>query len=68
MSVTTPPTSDQTPPEKPTSSSNEDDEYADAERNYQPKTLKFWTIVIGMYLSIFLVALVSTYSLLLCSR
>ena len=33
-------------------------EYEDAERNYQPKSLKFWTIIIGMYLSIFLVALV----------
>ena len=35
------------------------DEYEDAEKNYQPKSLKFWTIIIGMYLSIFLVALVS---------
>ena len=35
------------------------DEYEDAERNFQPKSLKFWTIIIGMYLSIFLVALVS---------
>lgn len=35
------------------------DEYEDAEKNFQPKSLKFWTIVIGMYLSIFLVALVS---------
>lgn len=35
------------------------DEYADAEKNYQPKTLKFWSIMIGMYISIFLVALVS---------
>jgi hypothetical protein len=34
-------------------------EYEDAEKNYQPKSLKFWTIVIGVYLSIFLVALVS---------
>ncbi|KAH8895435.1 putative aflatoxin efflux pump [Thozetella sp. PMI_491] len=33
------------------------DEYADTEVNYQPKTLRFWTILIGMYLSIFLVAL-----------
>ena len=36
------------------------DEYDDAERSYQPKTLKFWTIIIGSYLSIFLVALVSS--------
>lgn len=34
------------------------DEYEDAEKNFQPKSLKFWTIIIGMYLSIFLVALV----------
>ena len=34
------------------------DEYEDAERNFQPKSLKFWTIIIGVYLSIFLVALV----------
>lgn len=35
------------------------DEYEDAEKNFQPKSLKFWAIIIGMYLSIFLVALVS---------
>ena len=35
------------------------DEYEDAEKNFQPKSFKFWTIIIGMYLSIFLVALVS---------
>lgn len=33
------------------------DEYEDAETNFQPKSLKFWTIIIGVYLSIFLVAL-----------
>ncbi|KAK5659837.1 hypothetical protein OQA88_13300 [Cercophora sp. LCS_1] len=33
------------------------DEYDDAERNYQPRSLKFWTILIGMYLAMFLVAL-----------
>jgi hypothetical protein len=27
--------------------------YEDAENNFQPKSLKFWTIIIGMYLSIF---------------
>ncbi|KAH7138527.1 putative aflatoxin efflux pump [Dendryphion nanum] len=32
-------------------------EYDDAERNYQPKTFKFWAIMISMYLSIFLIAL-----------
>lgn len=35
-------------------------EYEDAEKNYQPKSLKFWTIIIGMYTSIFPVALVSS--------
>lgn len=34
-----------------------DDQYEDAEENYQPKSLKFWTIIIGVNLSIFLVAL-----------
>ena len=34
-------------------------EYEDAERNYQPLSLKFWTVIIGMYLSFFLVALVN---------
>ena len=38
-------------------------EYKDAEKNFQLKSLKFWTIIIGMYLSIFLVALVSLPSL-----
>jgi MFS family permease len=39
-------------------------EYADAEKNFQPRTLKFWAIIIGIYLSIFLVALVrSSWSL-----
>ena len=37
-------------------------EYEDAEKNYQPK---FWTIMVGMYLSIFLVALVSLVVLFL---
>ncbi|KAL3473826.1 major facilitator superfamily domain-containing protein [Aspergillus californicus] len=32
-------------------------EYDDAESNYQPKSPKFWLIMLGMYLSIFLVAL-----------
>jgi hypothetical protein len=34
-------------------------EYEDAEKNFQPKTFRFWTIIIGMYMSIFLIALVS---------
>ncbi len=37
----------------------EADEYLDAEKNFQPKSFKFWTIMMGIYLSIFLVALVS---------
>ncbi|KAH8664706.1 azole resistance protein [Xylariales sp. PMI_506] len=32
-------------------------EYEDTEKNYQPKSLKFWSIMIGMYLSIFIVAI-----------
>jgi hypothetical protein len=32
--------------------------YDEAETNYKPKTLKFWTIMLGTYLSIFIVALV----------
>jgi MFS family permease len=32
-------------------------EYDDAEENYKPQSLSFWTILIGVYLSIFLVAL-----------
>jgi hypothetical protein len=36
------------------------DEYEDAENNFQLKSLKFWTIIIAIYLSIFLVALVSS--------
>ncbi len=37
--------------------SDPDDEYADAEKNYQPKTLKFWIVILSVYMSIFLVAL-----------
>jgi predicted MFS family arabinose efflux permease len=33
------------------------DEYADAEQNYNPKSLKFWLIILSVYLSFFLVAL-----------
>jgi MFS family permease len=36
---------------------DEFDEYEDAEKNYQPKSVKFWMIMISMYLSMFLVAL-----------
>ncbi|KAL2842550.1 major facilitator superfamily domain-containing protein [Aspergillus pseudoustus] len=38
-------------------SADQPGEYADAERNYQPKSIKFWLIILGMYLAIFLVAL-----------
>jgi hypothetical protein len=41
---------DLTPPPKT-------NEYADAEKNYDPKSLKFWLIVISIYLAFFLVAL-----------
>lgn len=34
-------------------------EYEDAEKNWNPKSIKFWSIMIGMYLSFFLVGLVS---------
>lgn len=43
---------------KATEPQDNPNEYEDAEKNYKPKTLKFWTILIGMYLSMFLVALV----------
>ena len=36
---------------------DEDEEYADAEKNFQPKSPKFWAIIVSVYLSIFLVAL-----------
>lgn len=36
-----------------------DNEHGDAEKNYQPKSPRLWTIIIGVYLSLFLVALVS---------
>jgi hypothetical protein len=32
-------------------------EYADAEKNYNLKSIKFWLIIISVYLSFFLVAL-----------
>lgn len=35
----------------------EDDDNADAEKNYNTKSPKFWLIIISVYLSIFLVAL-----------
>jgi hypothetical protein len=34
-------------------------EYEDAERNFAAKSPKFWAIIVGIYLAIFLVALVS---------
>jgi hypothetical protein len=34
-----------------------DDQYEDAEKNYQPKSLKFWMIMTSVYLSTSLVAL-----------
>jgi MFS family permease len=32
-------------------------DYADAEKNFKPRTLKFWTILMCIYASLFLVAL-----------
>ncbi|KAL2819304.1 major facilitator superfamily domain-containing protein [Aspergillus cavernicola] len=40
-----------------TKSGEQPDDYADAESNFQPKSPKFWLIMSGMYLSVFLVAL-----------
>jgi hypothetical protein len=39
------------------SSHSVNDQYEDAEKNYQPKSLKFWTIIVATYLSLFLVGL-----------
>jgi MFS family permease len=44
---------------KPNEADKNVGEYEDAEKNYKPKTIKFWIPLIGMYLAIFLVALVS---------
>lgn len=35
----------------------DNDEYADAEKNYQPKSPNFWMVIISMYMAIILVAL-----------
>ena len=45
------------PDEKTSSPSNAAGEYEDAEKNYQPTSPRFWCIMAGMYISIFLVAL-----------
>lgn len=39
------------------------DEYEDAEKNFKPTSIRFLSIMIAMYLSFFLVGLVSTYLL-----
>lgn len=41
--------------DKPSQTLN--DEYEDAEKNYQPRSPKFWAIMIGLYLSMFIVTL-----------
>ena len=64
--MTSPSPSDPTKPEIMAESVDIEDEYADAEKNYQPRSLKFWTILIGMYLAMFLVALVGTSFVTLC--
>lgn len=46
----------------PASNSSSEDiaaKYDQAEANYQPKSFKFWTILLGLYLAVFIVALVS---------
>jgi hypothetical protein len=40
-----------------TSSSPPHNEYEDAEQNYNAKSLKFWLIILSVYLSFFLIAL-----------
>jgi hypothetical protein len=45
-------------PERPAESIQPNNEYEDAEKNYQPRSPKFLAILIGMYLALFLVALV----------
>ena len=40
---------------------DEDAGYDEAEKNFQPKSPKFWMIIVGVYASIFLVALVSLF-------
>jgi hypothetical protein len=61
--------SERVPHEKPIQEPEElekstpDNEYEDAEKNFQPKSPKFWAIMLGVYLSIFLVALVCTIRL-----
>lgn len=42
-----------------TRSEEPNNEYDEAERNYNLCSPKFWIIVLGMYLAIFLVALVN---------
>lgn len=59
MSNTHPPPSeeqDQTTRQSP-GDDNDDNEYADAEENFKPKTFRFWAIILSVYLAIFLVAL-----------
>ncbi|KAL4959568.1 MDR family MFS transporter [Aspergillus stella-maris] len=45
-----------TPSEEPKSGPHPA-QFADAEANYKPKSLKFWLVLLGMFLSIFLVSL-----------
>ena len=40
-----------------------EDAEADSEANYQPKTVKFWMVMLGLYFALFVVALVSFYVL-----
>jgi hypothetical protein len=59
MSLTPSVQSYKAPTAEPAEPVNEINEYEDAEKNFQQKSLKFWTVIIGVYLSIFIVALVS---------
>jgi hypothetical protein len=47
------------PPPPPPRRYDDDEAEVDSEANYKPKTIKFWTIMLGMYLSVLIVALVS---------
>lgn len=49
-------------PKKALSEEAPANEYEDAEKNYRPKSIKFWVIIVALYLALFLVALVSIHS------
>ncbi|USP72866.1 aflatoxin efflux pump aflt [Curvularia clavata] len=54
----TPSSASHTEPEKPTKSqASTSNDYADTEENFNPKSVKFWLIIISIYMCFFLVAL-----------